>query len=120
MIAKLIDKLLNYIPTKLDVLKLSLIERVAVIMGYCVFIMVAMIVTSAAIVFLGMGLAEYFTVLTGSAPLGYLIVTGIYLLLLLLLFACKKSLHKWFANLFVNLLTTYDDEADDKDNVNGH
>ena len=115
MIAKLIDKLLNYIPTKLDVLKLSLIERVAVILGFCVFIMVAMIVSSAAIVFLGIGLGEYFAVVTGSAPLGYLIVTGIYILILLFIFACKKRLHKWFANLFVSLLTTYEDDNDEND-----
>lgn len=109
MIAKLIDKILNYISTKLDVLKLSLIERVAIIMGFCMFIIVSMVIMSAVIVFLGISLGEYFAAITGSLSLGYLIVTGIYILILVLIFAFKKPLHRWFAGLFVNLLTTSDD-----------
>lgn len=112
----MIDKALSYLSAKMDLLKLSLIERVSLILGFFMFTMVSMIMVMAAIVFLGIGLSEYFAVITNSVPLGYLIVSGIYILLLLLIFVFKKRLSKWFAGLFITLLTG--DEDEDSNNSN--
>lgn len=113
MIGKLIDKALSYLSGRLDMLKLSLVERISVILGFFMFAMVGMIMAVAVIIFLGIGLSEYFASITGSVPLGYLIVCGIYILLLVLLIVFKRRLHNWFAGLFVALLTG-DDDDDDK------
>lgn len=116
MLGKIIDKALSYLSAKLDLLKLSIIERVSLILGFFMFMMVSMIMVMAAMVFLGIGLSEYFAAITNSVPLGYLIVSGIYILLLVFIFIFKKTLSKWFAGLFVNLLTGEDEEEPENPN----
>jgi hypothetical protein len=110
MIAKLIDKVLNSLNAKLDVMKLSIIERISIILGFFMFAMVGMIMAVSVIIFLGIGLSEYFAAITGSIPLGYLIVSGIYILLLVLILVFKKQMNKWFAGLFISLLTSNEDD----------
>lgn len=116
MIGKLIDKALNYLSARLDMMKLSLVERVSLILGFFMFAMVGMMMTMAVIIFLGIGLSQYFAEVTGSTPLGYLIVSGIYILLLLLIIVFKRRMHIWFAGLFVSLLTGDEDEEPDHSN----
>ncbi len=110
MIGKLIDKVLNALSARADILKLSIVERISIILGFFMFAMVSMIMAVAVIIFLGIGLGEYFAAITGSEPLGYLIVSGIYILLLVLILVFKKRLNRWFAGLFISLLTGNDDD----------
>jgi len=120
MIGKLIEKAQRYLQIKLDVLKLSLIERVAIIMGFCMFMMLGMMFALAIIILAGIGLSEYFAEVTGSVPGGYFIVTGIYATLLLILFLLKRNMLKWFAGLFVNLLTNDAAAGEDTTTVNNN
>lgn len=113
MIGKLFDKATKYLQIKLDVLKLNAIQRVAVVMGFCMFLMLSMMLASAIMLFLGIALSEYFGALTGSTSAGYFIVTGIYVVLLLFIVLFKKKFQRWFAGLFISLLTTDDDDDDD-------
>lgn len=117
MIGKLIDKTLNYVSARLDMMKLSVVERISLILGFFMFAMVGMIMAVAVIIFLGIGLSEYFAAVTGSEPIGYLIVSGIYTLLLLIILAFKRKLLIWFAGFFVNLLTGDEEDGDDKSNT---
>lgn len=116
MIGKLIDKTLNYVSARLDMLKLSAVERISLILGFFMFAMVGMIMAVAVMIFLGIGLSEYFAEITGSEPIGYLIVSGIYTVLLLIILAFKRRLLIWFAGFFISLLTG--DEEDSVDNSN--
>lgn len=111
MFSKIFDKLIGYLQVRFDVLKLSVIERIAVVMGFCMLMILGMMLSSAILLFLGIALSEFFGELTGSVTIGYFIVTGIFALLLVLVFVFKRTVMKWFAGLFVSLLTT--DEDDD-------
>lgn len=110
MIGKLIEKVMKYFQAKLDVLKLTIVERIAVIMGFCMLMILGMMLASAILLFLGMALSEYFGELTGHTSAGYFIVTGIYILLLGTIVLCKRTVMRWFAGLFIGLLTTDDDD----------
>lgn len=109
MIGKIIDKALKFLSARLDTMRLSMVERISIILGFFMFVMVGMVMVMAVIILLGMGLSEYFAIITGSVPLGYFIVSGIYILLLLLIFIFKKRCHTWFAGLFISLLTGDED-----------
>lgn len=111
MLGKLFDKLIGYLQVRFDVLKLSVIERIAVVMGFCMLMILGMMLSSAILLFLGIALSEYFGELTGSVTIGYFIVTGIFALLLVLVFIFKRTVMKWFAGLFVSLLTNDDEEG---------
>jgi len=112
MIGKLIDKVKEYLEGHLDVLKLSVIERVAIVMGFCMFMMLGMMAATAIIIFVGIGLGIYLGEVVGSPAGGYFIVTGIYILLLSLIAVFKRKLLRWFAGIFVGLLTSDDDDFD--------
>ncbi len=114
MIGKLIEKVMKYFQARLDVLKLTIVERIAVVMGFFLLMVLSMMLTLAFLVFLGMGLGEYLGEVTGHIYQGYLIVAGIYLLVLGLIMMFKRNVKRWFAGLFISLLTTDDDDDDDK------
>ncbi|MCB0696944.1 MAG: hypothetical protein KDC07_06250 [Chitinophagaceae bacterium] len=113
MIGKLVDKVTGYLEHHLDVLKLNAIERVAIVMGFCMFLMVSMMAATAIIIFAGIGLGIYIGELIDNLSGGYFIVTGIYLLLVSLIVVFKGRLLKWFAGIFVGLLTSNDDDLDE-------
>lgn len=113
MIGKLLEKLTGYLGQHLDVLKLSIIERIAIVMGFCMFMMVGMMAATAIIIFVGIGLSIYLGNTIGSQSGGYFIVTGIYILLIGIVAIFKKQLLSQFAGLFVRLLTSNDDEEED-------
>lgn len=113
MIGKLFDKVLHYFQIKIDVLKLNLVQRIAVVMGFCMLMVLGMMLLCAVLLFMGMGLSEYFGVITESIAAGYFIVTGIYLVLLGVIFILRKHFQRWFAGLFISLLTTDDDDNEE-------
>lgn len=101
---------MKYFQARLDVLKLTVVERIAVVMGFCMLMILGMMLASAIMLFLGMALSEYFGELTGHTSAGYFIVTGIYILMLGGIILFKRKIMRWFAGLFISLLTTDDDD----------
>ena len=65
MFSKIFDKLIGYLQVRFDVLKLSVIERIAVVMGFCMLMILGMMLSSAILLFLGIALSEFFGELTG-------------------------------------------------------
>lgn len=110
MLSGIFNKIMQYFQVKMDVLKLTIVQRIAVVMGFCMLMMLGMMLLLAIMLFLGMALSEYFGEMTGSIATGYFIVTGIYLVLLGVIFIFKKHFQRWFAGLFISLLTTDDDD----------
>jgi hypothetical protein len=60
-------------------------------------------------------IGELFSGILDSRPLGYLVTTGIYILLVALMFALRKSIISAFSGAFIRILTSVDDEDDDED-----
>lgn len=105
MLRTILNKASDFIELKLEILKLTLIEKIALVMGFCMLIMFGISCTLCILLLLGMGLSHYFASLTGSLTSAYFITTTIYLALMALALLMRKRLLKLFADLFVNLLT---------------
>ncbi|MEZ5018249.1 MAG: hypothetical protein R2800_14415 [Flavipsychrobacter sp.] len=108
------DNLLKYFEVKLNSAKLSLIERVAIIMGFCMFMMVCMFITLIILIQSGLGLGSLMAEWIGSEAGGYFLTAGIYLLLLVVAILFKKKLLRFFVNVFVGLLTDGQDEKEEE------
>jgi hypothetical protein len=63
--------------------------------------------------FAGNGLSEYFSTLTESRTAGYFITSGLFLLLLIILFLTRKTFLRSLSNMFIRTLT--DNDADDEE-----
>lgn len=108
------DKIAHYIDVRLQLAKLTVVEKTSGVLSFLVFIFISLFISLAVLVFAGMALGEMFSDLTGSRPLGYLITTGIYILLLLLLFALRKSIVNSFSGVFIRMLTHEEDEEEEQ------
>ena len=113
MIGKIFDKGIRYVEAKLNIIKLSAIERISILMGFLMLMIISMIGVLTIFIFVGVGMGIYFGEITGSAAGGYFITAGIYLIVFSTLILFKKSMLRAFANLFVNLLT---DDVDKDEN----
>lgn len=105
MLRKIFEKAADYLDTKLAILKLNMIEKIALIMGFCMLMIFGMSCAIAILIIMGMGLSHYFSTVTGSVVGGYFITVGIYIVLMLLAMLMKKPLLRLFAGMFVDLLT---------------
>lgn len=105
MFKGILDKLTLFAETKLSVMKLSLIEKAAVIMAFSMLLMFAAFCMLIVLIILGIGLSYYFGELTGSVASGFFITAGIYTVLMVISLLLKKHLLKMFASLFINLMT---------------
>ncbi len=115
-ITKWIDKIAHYIEMRFRLIKLDLIQSVSGILSYFLFSFIVLFVVLALLIFLGMGMSEYFAEVLDSRAGGYFMTTGIYLLLLLLLVACRKAIANKLGGIFVGILTKSDDDDDDEKN----
>lgn len=110
-INKIKDKIAQYINVNLDVLKLNAIAYMARVLGYFAFSIICMFLVFAILLYLGFGLTEWFTMLAdGSRIAGLFMTVGAYILLILVIFALRKSIVRMFANAIVRVLT--DDEEE--------
>jgi hypothetical protein len=108
------EKATNYIDVRLGLLKLSLIERTSKVVGHLLLSFIYVFLTLCALSFIGIGLMETFSALLNSRVAGAFITAGLFILLLLLLLALRKSVLRAFAGIFIRVMTE-GDEDEDKD-----
>jgi hypothetical protein len=111
-ITKWFDKIAHSLELRIQLIKLNLMERISGILSYFIFSFVVLFITLAILIFMGMGLSELFATLTGSRTAGYFITTGIYILLLAIIMAVRKSFIKSFSGVFIRIMTAEDGEDD--------
>ena len=113
IINKWIEKITEYVDVRLQLAKLSFVERTSHILGYIVFSFVVLSLLLPILIFLGIGLSEVFTTLFDSRIGGYFTTVGVYVLLMVLLIVMRKSIITRFANIFVEKLTEGDDDQEE-------
>lgn len=106
-------KVAHYIDVRMQLMKLNIIERVSGVLSYFIFAFIALFLLLAILIFLGIGLAEYFSELVNSRPGGYFMTTGVYALVMVILVMARTSITGKFSGIFIAMLTAGDD--DDKD-----
>lgn len=112
-IGKWKDKLADYVDMRVRLVKLDFIERTSQVLSFFTFTIVCFLLVLPILLFMGIGVAEFFADMVGSRGGGYLIITGLYLLALGILFMYRKRFIKKFTGLFIRVMT--DDEEDDED-----
>jgi len=113
IIQKWKDKIITLVETKLRLMQLDFIERVSSVMSNFIFLMVCILLGFGIFLFVGLGIAEFFSELLGSNGLGYLIVASFYLLIGVLLYLLRKQILTKLSNMFISVLTEkYDDEEE--------
>ncbi|RYE22556.1 MAG: hypothetical protein EOP51_12955 [Sphingobacteriales bacterium] len=109
------DKLAHYVDVRVRLMKLTLIEQIANVMSYLIYILLLLFVLLAVFVFLGISLGEFMAEIVHSRSGGYLITSGIFILFIFLLVALRSTITTMFGNLFVGVLTSVKDKDDDID-----
>ena len=101
--------------TKVRTVQLEIIERVTGIMSYLIFAIILILIAFGLFLFMGFGMAEWFTYMLDSRIGGFFMAAAFYLVLGLLLIAIRKPILRRLSNVFVHLLTIRRDDDDDED-----
>lgn len=113
-IGKWKDKLADYVDMRVRLVKLDFIERTSQVLSFFTFTIVCFLLVLPILLFMGIGVAEFFADLVGSRGGGYLIITGLYLLALGILFMYRKRFIKKFTGLFIRVMTDDEEPGEDE------
>ncbi|MFT4061801.1 MAG: hypothetical protein QM642_05515 [Edaphocola sp.] len=111
------DKVTHYLSLRFEQVRLEVIERIVTVMGYFVFLIIAIFFAFLLIMFLFLALAEMFNVMFNSYALGYLCTAGVVLILFGVVFVANKAIIRFFAGKLAWLLTK--PKANEKDDIDG-
>jgi len=113
LISKWKEKIAHYIEVRLNLFKLGLMERISNILSYLIFVFIGLFLTVSILIFLGIGIGEYFSSVLDSRAGGFFITAGFYVLLLIVLFLLRVPITTGFSGVFIRIMTAT--EADDED-----
>jgi len=88
------ERIEQYVQNRLRLIKLQLTQKVAEVSSSITWWLLIAMVVFFLMISLSIMLGYYFAQLTDSVPLGFACLSGIYLVMLLLLFAFRKSIRK--------------------------
>lgn len=114
-LSKIKETFSEYIRVKFELFKLDLTEHVANILAQMIAYVVILLISGLLITFLSIALANFLNSFFEGDSIGYLIVAGMYLLLLLLVFYLLKSgkLKSFFESKLIENIT--DETSKNKD-----
>ena len=90
-INKLKEALSGYIKVKLELFKLDIAEHLSRVLAQLVAYLVIFFILGLVILFVSLGVSLFLNEVLKSAYLGFIIVSGVYLVLLLFVFMLLKS-----------------------------
>lgn len=105
----------------LKLFSMNQIKRLAILLGVLLSVFVLSILLLIVIVFCSFTLAEYLNELMQSRFWGYLIIAGLYLLIIIsLIWKMIRSSQPMFTNLLIKfLISIFDIELSEKSNIDG-
>ena len=109
------EKATRYVDVRVQLAKLSFIERTSTVLGTLISMLVLLFLGLAFLTFLGLSLMEVFIkMLDDNRVGGTLLTTAFFALLIGLVVLMRKSIIKSFAGIFIKIMTDPgDDEEDD-------
>ena len=116
IVGQLKEKVTQYVDVYVKLAKISFIGKTANLLSHFMFSLIALFIFLCIILFLGFGLTELFVVAGLSKAVSFFITIGIYVLLLVLVVLLRRPIARFFASIFIKVLTEGDDdkEADEK------
>lgn len=105
VINKLLDKIAEYIKLRGEKLKLEIIAQISRLFAYFVAILTIALIGLFLLIFLSLALGAYLNMVLESPHLGYLIIAGFYLIILVVILLLMRSnkIQNWLETLFVEL-----------------
>ena len=88
------ERIEQYVQNRLRLIQLQITQKVAEVSSSITWWLLIAMVVFFLMISLSIMLGYYFAQVTGSVPLGFACLSGIYLIMLLLLFAFRKSIRK--------------------------
>lgn len=115
IINKLVDKLTDFIRVKGEKIKLDIIAQVSRLLAHFVAFLTLAVIGLFLITFLSFALSAYLNYLLDSPHYGYLIVSGFYLIvfIVILLLLRSNKIQTWLETLFVNLSESISDDYEE-------
>ena len=110
-IGKIKETISNYIKVRLELFKLDLTEHISHILAQLIAYLIILIISTIVITFLSIALAQYLNTQLESTSIGYVIVSAIYLIILLIVYYFLKSgkLKAYFESILVDNITNKSD-----------
>lgn len=111
------EKVKQYIQDRILLIKLEMVEKTSKLVAVMFIGLLITVLSFFIILFLSFMAGYYFASITNSLYLGFGIVCGFYLLLLVfIIVAGKKMLHSYITNTLIE--TIFDQTADNDDDDN--
>ena len=104
---QLYNDLKKYVELQTDYLKVEFVEKLSILLSTLLIVIIAIILVVAGLFYLFFSLAYALVPLVGSLAISFLIISGIYLLLIIFLFILRKKLIinplvRFLSKLFLN------------------
>ena len=104
LIAAIKQDLTDLINVKIELLKLEAYEKVSAVASVLVYGLIIILLAFFALFFAFIALGFWFGQLVDSTAGGFGIGAVLYLIILAVLFACRKSILSFFTNLFLKTM----------------
>ena len=113
-IGTVIEDVSEYIEVKTELIKLKILGRLAKTTSGIVSISLILILGVFFILFLSFAVAHLINEATQSTYLGFIAISGFYLILIILIFFMikRKSIQKLFEKLMLKIVESDEDESD--------
>ncbi len=108
-------RLLRYADLQFRLVRLDFIHRTSSLLSHLIFIFAGLFLGFAVLLFLGFWIGEWGATAMNSRTAGFGLSIGLYVLLILLLFAFRKPILNGFASQFVRVLTSQSEDEDQED-----
>lgn len=112
ILSQLKEKVTQYLNVYIRLLKVNVIGRTASVFSYFLFVLICLFIFFCIILYTGFGLTEVFAEAGLSKIASFFIMTGIYILLLVIVVALRKNITRFFANGFIRVLSEGDGEEE--------
>ena len=108
------DKATRFAEVRLNLVKLTVIERSSSVLGYLIYTFILLFLVLAVFLFLGIGLQEWFSEMLDNRIAGAFMTMGFYVLLIVVAFLLRKTILNGFAGIFIGILTAQDKDDDEE------
>jgi hypothetical protein len=112
----LFNEIKTYIETRYDITRLDLTEKVIIITGLIIQVIIIAFLSFLVLIILSLAVGNYLGKYWDNTGLGFLAVTGFYVLILIIFIVFRKALIiKPLSKILIKLLLNSQREEDDED-----
>ena len=100
MFGNILDKVEDYVETKLEIAKIDIEEKISQIIYRVIQVLLLVFISGISVLFLTIGIAYFLNDVLQSPFAGFLIMSGFYFILFIILYLYKDRFFSGFPTLF--------------------